>query len=195
MRSRVTTASLLATVLALASGCAASAPSTPSVEASKYQRDGLSFSYPSTWKRLNWCWEGTTITPLVVLTTGRTTTACDGQTPWYPSGTVHRRSLSVFWEEGGVPGLRWFETVRHNPTTRVGGQPARTAVITPSTPHWPETACSLMGANLAMVTQVRRTDVRDNYYEMTACLRGPHLAANKAAVRTMLASVHFHVQK
>jgi len=41
-----------------------------------------------------------------------------------------------------------------------------------------------------MITEVAAS-AADNYYDMTACVRGPHFTANERAVRRMLASVRF----
>jgi hypothetical protein len=187
---------LIAVTACIAAATGSAAPTAAlSAHASHYRRYGVSFSYPAAWKRLDWCWEGTTVTPLVVLTAGRVSTACDGKRPWFPPGTLHRRNLSVFWAEGGMPGLKWFSTVKRSPTTRVGGQPARTAILTPRARHWHESGCSLTRATVAIVTEIRLAYPVDNYYEMTACLRRPHLTANERAVRTMLASVRFRHSK
>ncbi len=194
MRFRITAASLLAAVLALASGCAASASSA---RVSHYQSFGVSFRFPSAWTRVNYsCWGGTMETPLVGLTTAPTAPVCGRKKkPSIPRKKLAHDGLSVVWVQGGRPGLRWFWPLEHSPTTSVGGQPARTVIVTPEAPHWKAAGCSLTGGNRAMVTQVRSPYAVDNYYEMAACLRGPHFAANERALRTMVASVRFHIQK
>ena len=85
---------------------------------------------------------------------------------------------------------RWGQDTR--PVTRVGGQPARTSIVMRGTRDWKTSGCSGIGGSLAMDTQILSPYASDNYYAMTACLDGPHLAANEQAVRTMLASVRFH---
>lgn len=131
-------------------------------------------------------------TPLVVLTTTHVAPACDQKTPWLPPERLGRGRLFVGWEVGGVPGLTWDSTVRDRPTTRVGREPARTALLTPDTATWTDTGCAGTRANVAIVTEIRPTFAADGYYEMTACLRGPDVAADERAVKTMLASVRFH---
>lgn len=96
-------------------------------------------------------------------------------------------------ELGGEPGLvEWFSTAKGNRAARVGGEPARIAMIRPSNAaKWGDTGCGVDGGKLALVAEIRPRGVADNYFLMTACLRGPHLAGNLHAVRRMLASVRF----
>jgi len=90
-----------------------------------------------------------------------------------------------------MPDLKWFSTVANSSTIPVGGEPARSAAITPGSGTWQATGCGKVEGNLAMVTQIRPTNRQDNYYLVRACLRGPQLAANRQAVRQMLASIRF----
>jgi hypothetical protein len=88
-----------------------------------------------------------------------------------------------------MPGLKWFSTVKNSPTIRVGGEPGRSATLTPTSANWRATGCARARGSVAMVTQIRVSNPADNYYLMTACLHGPHFTANLHAVRQMLARI------
>lgn len=156
-----------------------------------FRQDGVSFHYPSGWKRSDWCWDGVTVTPLTVLTTARTAPPCHKRTPFPPGQRLGHGEVSVWWEIGGMPGVKWFSVVKGSPTRRVGGQPARTAAITPRSGNWRATGCLLARGNLAIVTQILPSGRGSTYYLATACLRGPHFGTNRQTVRQMLASVRF----
>lgn len=192
MRSLAGAVGLLiaAAVIGLAAGSAAPAPSG---RVSHYRHWGVSFTYPSAWKRLNWCWEGVTETPLVMLTKASTPPTCDNKTTWGIEPRLRRDGMAVWWEEGGAPGVTWDAWVRHRPTTHIGGQPARSAVFEPNSRSWRTTGCDRR--DVAMITEVLSPHAADNSYLVRACVRGPRFAADERAVRKMLASVHFYVQK
>jgi hypothetical protein len=131
------------------------------------------------------------VSPLVVLTTASTAPSCGSHTPFPPAQRLGRDGVSVWWERGGMPGLKWFSTVKSSPTARVGGEPARSATLSPTSGKWRATGCAKAGGNRAMVTQIRPSSSTDSYYLMTACLRGPRFAGGRHAVRQMLASIRF----
>ncbi len=181
----------LVSAIAFTGAAAGSAATSASGQLSVYRHGGVSFSYPSAWKHVSWCWAGTMNRPLVVLTTARTAPTCNDKTPFPPVQHLGRNGVSVWWAQVGRPGMKWLSMVKGSPTTRVGGQPARAATFIPTSQEWRATGCKEAGGNFALVTQVRPTDLPNTFYWMTACLRGPHLASSKAAVRKLLASASF----
>jgi hypothetical protein len=197
MRSPAAAVVLVAGLLAVSSCAGAAARSANGGSASLrqgfsvFRRDGVSFRYPSAWKRMNWCWEGMEAAPLVVLTTAPSAPTCNRNTAFPPAQRLRRDGVSVWWEQSSLPLVpEWMSTVKGSPTGRVGGKPARTATIEPRSSNWSATGCGRARGDLAMFTQIRR-DAYDDYVLATACLRGPHFANNRRAVRKMLASVRF----
>src|SRR5579875_4087800 len=140
MRSLLATLTLTVELLAFSSGGLAAASSSYKGSA-VYRHDGVAFRYPSAWTRANWCWDGMEITPLVVLTSARKAPSCDSHTPFPPAQRLGRNAVSVWWEEGGMPDLKWFSTVANSSTIPVGGEPARSAAITPGSGTWQATGC------------------------------------------------------
>jgi hypothetical protein len=160
---------------------------------------GISFSYPSVWTRVKRCGGGVlTTAPMVPICRYRAGQPALGQTKHRlnPSGILFH------WEEvpgGTSPAWWWYPVVKNSPTVRIGGARARSAIVRPSkSAGWPSApnyspglGCRRIGANLALVTQIRRPHGGNTSYFMVACLRGPHFTANRRAVRRLLSSIRF----
>ena len=155
---------------------------------------GFEFRYPSKWQREDWCWLGTSVFPLLLLTTTANAPPCQPNlqfgsgTPLPPAQRVAGNGISAWWFASDTakrpPG---------EPNATLDGQPARITVRQESTRRTQKSYVNCTtGATQRILTawihgpsgNVRRIDVG-------AVICGPDFAAGLADVRRMLDSLRF----
>jgi hypothetical protein len=173
---------------ALVTGCASPAAPLPAAAVtSGFSAMGLAFRYPGTWHSGTWNDDLSSFSGMIVsLSTGRqhdpcqrsvkptvTSVSCGDPVAKLPPGGV-----LVEWTDHGFPG---WHAPRAN--TRIGGRPA-TETVTGG--DW----CQALGGTRT-ITVVIPGDVKWNWNQMDACLRGPGIASEQAEISAMLKSVRF----
>jgi hypothetical protein len=178
---------VLAAAVACA-GCAASGHPTSAAQATKatFRNDFVAFSYPGAWKTLQFQITGTLhFDPMLYLSTQPGHNPCrqsgSATTCGWPVDRLRPNSVLVAWENKGWPG--WTLTSQPGTSLRVGGRPARQQVVRPG-------ACGAIGADETVTVEVARP-VSSSWTAVTACLRGPNLAAQEKEVARVLASTRF----
>jgi hypothetical protein len=147
---------------------------------------GLSFRYPATWQRQTWSDdESSFAATLVTLSTGQQHDPCTATTSngyksftcTSPIGMLAPGGILVSWDAAGFP-------ITHLPTpnTTIGGRPAYEKTATGGT--W----CTNLGGTETITVMIPRT-VPDNWFQMDACLRAPHLSQQAAQISAMLHTV------
>lgn len=196
-RRRLVIAAAIVVVVAggaIGAAVALSGSGRPLVEASFPGYAGISFRYPESWRRVDWCWTSTEVSPMALLTSGRRSPPCvgtqlfGGGTPLPPPQRLAEDGVSVWWLYTDRSGLK---PVRSN--TRIGGRPADLAV------SWQRPPKSLGAGPRCVDAQRQRRLVADIQaprsstarFEAGAVVCGPDYAGGEAAVRRMLDSVRF----
>jgi hypothetical protein len=181
------------TTLSLSGGKASSA-STPDRRLTLATFPGyrLSFRYPPAWHREDWCWLGTSVYPLTLLTTAKPTRCQAGnvfgfQSPLPPPQRMGSHGVAAWWSATD----RRSSAVAN---ARVGGKPARITVTSESTRRTPHSYVNCVGAGtrqrrLTAVIEGPNSRIRE--FHVGAVICGPDFAAGEADVRAMLASVRF----
>jgi hypothetical protein len=190
-----------AVLLALASGGAALGLSLSSTAGARsglagaaYPGYQLSFRYPSDWKRRDWCWVGTAVFPLTLLTTGHSTPRC-GQsavyglrTPLPPPLRLGVDGVAAWWVATGRTSATKFE-----PNGSVAGHPARVTVRRESTRRTKRSYvnCRTGETQRSLTAQIEGPSSKVREVQLGAVICGPDFAAGEAEVRRMLASLRF----
>ena len=154
----------------------------------------LSFRYPETWKRKDWCWLGTDVFPLTLLRTGASAPTCERSseygsgTPLPPPQRLGRNGVSAWWFASGradpAPG---------KPNTTIDGRPARVTVRSQSTRRSSKSYvnCNTGTSQRFLTAQIPEPGADLEQMEFGAVICGPDFAAGLADVRRILDSVHF----
>jgi hypothetical protein len=179
----------IALTAALASACggggrAAQAADPPQLVA--YRGSELSFRHPGTWKAYPFRWAGGLhFQPMVYVSTQPVEDPCrtKGTTTMcaWPIRRLQPGGVLIAWENRGFPG--WSLRTQPGANIRVGGRSAKFLATRPG-------ACSAIGGNLTIEVAIA-SPLPDNWTEVTACLRGPHLAQSERSVDALLASTQF----
>jgi hypothetical protein len=153
----------------------------------------LSFRYPETWKRKDWCWIGTDVFPLTLLRTGPSAPTCEfsseygSGTPLPPPQRLDRNGVSAWWfaSDRAVKGLK--------PNTSIDGQPARVTVRSESTRRTSKSYvnCNTGTSQRLVTAQIRGPSPDLAQIEFGAVICGPGFASGLADVRGILDSVRF----
>lgn len=152
-------------------------------------KDQIRFRYPASWTvgQFNqWTMESTTLVDLSTqplhkpCTSTRSTTATSITCHW-PLTHLGPDGVLMEWGAAGMPGWR-LSRAPGIPIT-VGGHRARQAV---SRPGW----CGSIGATETISVEIARA-ATDNFYGITACLRGPDLARVASQVQVVIDSTSF----
>lgn len=176
---------------------ALSGGSGPRLALASYPGYNLSFRYPPAWKRVTWCWTGTVVSPIAVLTTGRKSIAChqgNGFAPgtaFPPPQLLGKDELTVSWLYADRPHL---DVPPAN--TTVGGRPASIRLGWTRVPHRfvikVGAICGTVGTReRTLVAQVPHVISSTGVMRASALICGPDFTAGELAVRRMLASVRF----
>jgi hypothetical protein len=155
---------------------------------------GFEFRYPPRWQREDWCWLGTSVFPLLLLTTAHTAPTCQPNvefgsgTPLPPPERLARNGISVWWfasnRASPPPG---------GPNATLDGQPARITVRRQSTRRTSKSYvnCTTGTTQRYLTAWIRGTTRDVRQIEVGAVICGPRFAAGEAAVREMLDSLRF----
>jgi hypothetical protein len=168
----------------------APAPLTPPPVAgtSRFTGYGITLDYPSAWNRSSFEVVSSFFRQFLFLSTATLADPCD-RTPSSVSCTrqavagLGPDGILVIWSSDGFPG--WSFDATAGSANPVGG---RTATLTASPA---DDACRAIGGEELMVATIPIPDVRWDWHEMRACLRGPDLASLRSEVRAMLGSVRW----
>lgn len=190
-------------VVVVAAGAAVAAvlltrgSSGPRLASAAYPGYNLSFRYPSTWRRVDWCETGTVVSPIAVLTTARKAPKCAGPnafsfgTPFPPPQLLPRNGLTVALQYSNRSRL-------HVPPANatVGGRPASVRAGWKRVPHITVVKvgaiCGKVGTReRTLVAQVPHVVAPTGVLRIAALICGPDFAAGEAAVRRVLATVRF----
>jgi len=159
-----------------------------------YPGYNLSFRYPSTWRRRNWCWIGNNLYPLTLLSTAvppacHAITAYNQGTPLPPPQRIRPNGVAAWWLAANKAGSARFE-----PNTHVAGRPALVTVHRQPTRR---TAHSYVNCDASGPTQrflqalIRGPSSTVHEVQLGAVICGPNFAAGEADVRRMLDSLRF----
>jgi hypothetical protein len=155
---------------------------------------GFEFRYPSTWEREDWCWLGTSVFPLLLLTTAQNAPPCQPNvafgsgTPLPPPQRLGPNDVSAWWFASDQAGVL---LARLNAT--LGGQPARITVRRQSTRRTQKSYvnCSSGATQQFLTALIHGPSSNVKQIEVGAVLCGPDFASGLAAVRMMLDTLRF----
>ena len=181
---------LLAVSATLLGGCAfGSSSSTPGVSTSTsqttkqpeglelvrlstYQGNGITFTYPASWRHRHRGFYTTMTAPIVDLGTQPMVDPCvhsgNSTSCWFPVHHLDQGGVVVMWSTGGG-----YIDPTHRPAVGV-----RVHVL--------RNGCRALGGTEELTARVVLRGNR--IYEAEACLRGPNVGAHEGEVRAMLAS-------
>ncbi|MFL5960492.1 MAG: hypothetical protein ACJ75G_09530 [Gaiellaceae bacterium] len=195
-RRRIVLAAAVAAIAAGAAGAAValSSSGTRLDRASFPGYAGISFRYPSAWRRVDWCWTGTVVSPMALFTTAQPLPACVAPqlfstgTPFPPPERLGPNGVAVWWLYTDRSGLAHIRA-----DTRIGGRPAHLAVTWRPAPKGQRTGprCAGGGPERRLEAEIQVPGSSSARLEAGGLICGPHYAAGQAAVRRMLASVGF----
>jgi len=176
---------LLGTLALVAAGCgtpaARPAGAGAQARALEFKNTYLSFRYPASWRPLVFRQaQALHSSPMVYLSTQPGRAACGTDCAW-PVSQLHPGGILVVWENRGYPG--WTLGSIPGKPLHVDGRAARRIVSRPG-------VCAAIGADETVVVSVARP-LAYNWTQITACLRGPRLAATERQLARVLASTHF----
>lgn len=155
---------------------------------------GFEFRYPSGWTREDWCWLGTSVYPLLLLTTAQNAPPCQPNlafgsgTPLPPPQRIGPNGVSAWW----------FASSRTSPShggpnATLDGKPARITVRREPTRRTENSYvnCSSGATQRFLTAEIRGPSANVEQIEVGAVICGPDFATGEAAVRKMLDSVRF----
>ena len=186
-RRLVSLAAIAATV-ALTSACGggqgASAAKAPPLV--RYKNGYLVFRHPAAWKPYPFRWSGTLhFQPMLYVSTQPVQDPCEtsgnATVCNWPVQRLQPDGVLIAWENRGFPG--WNLQTQPGTSTRIGGRPAKRLTTAGG-------ACRAIGADQTTELAIA-SPLKDNWTEVTACVRGPHLAANERRLDALLASTQF----
>jgi hypothetical protein len=156
-----------------------------------FERNGLAFRYPATWRRYTWQFASSFSYAVVYLSTAnehdpcKTTVSAKGTSITCGSPLTHlgRSGLLVTWFDHGFPTTTFndFPGVH----TTIDGHHARIEIGT-ATPQ-----CSRLGGQRSITAYIRDSASASSWTELDTCLRGPNLVTNQRRVEDLLATTHF----
>jgi hypothetical protein len=152
----------------------------------KYTNDFLTFRRPSTWKAYPFRWGGALhVQPMLYVSTQPVQDPCrtsgSATVCTWPVRRLRPGGVLIAWENRGYPG--WSLRTQPGESIRIGGRAAKRAAVRPG-------ACAAIGGDLTIEVAIARP-LTSNWTEATACVRGPHLAANERRLDALLASTRF----
>jgi hypothetical protein len=182
-------AAVMAAAVSLASACGASssAPETSSAAQSlRFENSYLTFRHPVRWKTYPFRWTGGLhFRPMLYVSTQPVRDPCRTQGAvlecGWPVGRLQPDGVLIVWENRGFPG--WSLRTTGGTPLRVGGRNAKRRVTRPG-------VCGAIGGDATVEVQIERA-VHSNWTNVTACVRGPHLATSERKVDALLATTQF----
>lgn len=97
-----------------------------------------------------------------------------------PTRHLPPKSVLIEWSENGSPG--WTFSRAHGTRTRIGGRPAKTSIS--------RDTCGV-DANVLVDAIISIPSASDDWDEMRACIRGPHVKVLERVADRILDSVTF----
>jgi hypothetical protein len=177
-------AAIVAGTSACGGGQAGSAAKDPPL--AKYANGFLVFRHPAAWKAYPFRWSGELhFRPMVYLSTQPvhdpcTTTGNTTMCNWSVKH-LHPDGVLIAWENRGFPG--WELRTQPGTSMRIGGRPAKRVTTAGG-------ECRAIGGDRTTEIAIASPQ-QDNWTEVTACVRGPHLVANEHRLDALLASTRF----
>lgn len=191
-RRLLTCAVALVLLVVVSSGCGGGSPAHAAAKKDpplvKYSSSFLSFTHPAAWKASAPRTQALHFNPLVYLSTqpvhAPCTTTGTETTCGFPVKQLEPGGVLVSWlYNGGPPAL----TLGPGKRIQVGGH---TATIVSAAGGM----CRQIGADRTIDVRIELRPLPSALLELTACLRGPGLAQQEAAVNALLASTRFPSQ-
>jgi hypothetical protein len=150
----------------------------------------LAIIYPQKWRSANFTLGSSMSSSLAILSnqamhnpcmSSTTATGSETSCHGWPIDQLHPGGIFVEWDAAGSPG--WSLGNQRGKAIEVGGLPAREQSARPG-------FCSDMGASetISLVIAARSPS---NYFQMTACLKGPALSQLDREVTSMVKSARF----
>ncbi|HJQ50124.1 MAG TPA: hypothetical protein VJ838_06410 [Gaiellaceae bacterium] len=154
---------------------------------------GFEFRYPSEWQRVDWCWLGTSVFPLVLLTNASIPPRCQPNlefgsgTPLPPPQRLGRNGVSEWWFAAD------HVLTRLRPNATLGGEAARITVRRESTRRTQKSYvnCSTGATQQFLTALIHGPSSNVRQIEVGAVVCGPDFAAGLADVRKTLDGVRF----
>lgn len=159
----------------------------------RFDRDGVSFLYPASWRAYTWPVTSTVSEPIVYLSTASQTSPCvttgSATVCGAPLKHLEPSGVLIWWFTsspdwiGRIPGVH----------TKIGGRPATLYSGTPN--DMLDLGCKRLGGQreiTALVTAAVDANNVGSAFAVSACFRGPNIAANQRRVEALLASTSFH---
>ena len=155
---------------------------------------GFEFRYPSGWEREDWCWLGTSVFPLLLLSTTQNPPPCQPNisfgsgTPLPPPQRLGRNDVSAWWFASDQP-----IPTSLKPNATLDGRPARITIQRQSTRRTQKSYvnCSIGTMQQFLTALSHGSSSNVSQIEVGAVVCGPDFASGLAAVRKMLDSVRF----
>jgi hypothetical protein len=156
-----------------------------------FERNGLAFRYPATWRRYTWQFASSFSYAVVYLSTAiehdpcKTIVSAKGTTITCGSPLSHldRSGLLVTWFDHGFPTTTFTDFPGAH--TRIDGHPARIDIGTATA------QCSRLGGQRSITAYIGTSASASDWTELDACLRGPNLVTNQRRVEDLLTTTHF----
>jgi hypothetical protein len=154
----------------------------------------LSFRYPASWKRKDWCWIGTSVFPLTLLTKAPAAPTCQqgssliSQTPFPPPQYLGSNSVVAWWFASDRP-----DPTPLKPNASLDGKPTRITVRRQSTRRTAKSYvnCRTGTTQRFLTAEVETPTPSVGQIDVGAVICGPDFARGLADVHKMLDSVRF----
>jgi hypothetical protein len=181
-----------ATTIALTGGSASG--SGAGLTKASFEGYHFEFRYPSKWESEDWCWLGTTVYPLLLLTTEANPPPCQPSlevgsgTPLPPPQVIASNGVTAWWsassQAGSPPGKL---------NTSLDRNPARITVRQESTRRTQQSYvnCKRGATQRHLTAWIHWPSPDVKRIEVGAVICGPDFAAGEADVRRMLDSLRF----
>lgn len=161
----------------------------PAPQLARFHRGGVSFEHPVAWRVHRYRNDNSTGSTLIAyLSNQRLHSPCRIRHPHHatiatchrPLSELRRGSILAAWTNNGAKG--WSPQRAPGRWIRIGGRPAKL--------HLNHASCSI-GADVELDAVIPISRAPHNWYEFTACIRGPGTAALERQTRALLRSVRF----
>jgi hypothetical protein len=177
---------VLVLIAAAAAGCGSGRKASDPSATATFRNSFLAIGYPADWQPEVFPITGVLhFSPMLYLSsqplhqpcqTKQSTTTCG-----WPVERLRPGGVLIVWENRGYPG--WSLATTQGTSLKVGGRAAKKTVSRPG-------ACSTIGADETIAIEISRP-IPNNWTAVTACLRGPGLAASERKLAALLGSTRF----
>jgi hypothetical protein len=176
------------TGLILSTGATTGASGRPAVK--RYTDSEISFQYPAQWNIRHFNERSSFSIPIVFVSNETLHAPCrsfkvaagEETTCNYPVKHLAKGGVLLEWTSNGTPTF----SINQVPgiAGKIGGLVSRLEVARPGT-------CHNIGADETITAIADRPSPTDNFFELSACLRGPHLSTLADEVTSLLHSTTF----